>query len=118
MNLTVRAILSGDAKVMHGWHNRVFLKAMSPILPQRLTASIAEISFTPYKIGLTTLPRKIDRSNDQDYVLEILLDAKKFMSKSPQMVLNLRKTEENAVKIEEPLKEQNLNEELTDVDDA
>ena len=114
----VRAMLSGDAEVIPGWHNRVFLKVLSPILPQRVTASIAEISFNPFKFGLPSLPWKIDRSNDQDDVLEILLDAKKFMNKSPPMVLHLRKTKENAVKIEQTLSEQNLNEELTDIDNS
>ncbi|GFH54830.1 hypothetical protein CTEN210_11307 [Chaetoceros tenuissimus] len=114
----VRAMLSGDAEVIPGWHNRLFLKVLSPILPQRLTASIAEISFAPLKLGLPSLPWKIHRSNDQDDVLEILLDAKKFMNKNPPMVLNLQKIKENVVKIEEPLKEQNVNEELADIDDA
>lgn len=115
----VRATLSGDAEVIPGWHNRVFLKVLSPILPQRLTASIAEISFTPLKLGFPTLPWKIDRSNDQDDVLEILLDAKKFVNKSPPMVLNLPKAKANAAEIEQTLNEQNFNEEsLADSDNG
>ena len=43
----VRYLLTGDTEVIHGWHNRLFSKVLSPLLPQRLITLVVGFSFTP-----------------------------------------------------------------------
>jgi len=52
----VRALLTGDSEVIPGWHNRLFLKLFTPLLPQRLVTSVVGFSFSPLRIGALTLP--------------------------------------------------------------
>lgn len=91
----VRALLSGDAEVIPGWHNRLFLKILSPILPQRVTSSIVEFSFSPLKVGIPSfLPWRTSistKNNDQEELLESLLNEKKWPNKSPPLILDLPK---------------------------
>lgn len=91
----VRALLSGDAEVIPGWHNRLFLKILSPILPQRVTSSIVEFSFSPVKVGIPSfLPWRTSistKNNDQEELLESLLNEKKWPNKSPPLILDLPK---------------------------
>jgi len=91
----VRALLSGDAEVIPGWHNRLFLKILSPILPQRVTSSIVEFSFSPLKVGIPSfLPWRTSistKNNDQEELLESLLNEKKWPNKSHPLILDLPK---------------------------
>jgi len=54
----IRAMLAGDSEVIPGWHNRLFLKVVSPVLPQRLTSSVVGFSFSPLVFGVPMLPWK------------------------------------------------------------
>lgn len=70
----IRALLSGDSEIIPGWHNRLFLKVFSPLMPQRLTTSIVGFSFSPLKMGMPTLPwtskstQSMDRENDPQII--------------------------------------------------
>lgn len=81
----VRALLTGDSEVIPGWHNRLFLKIFTPLLPQRLVTSVVGFSFTPLRIGAPTLPW-MTVSSESDEVLP-LLDS--ISTKKPPMVLKL-----------------------------
>jgi hypothetical protein len=48
-------LLSGDGEVIPGWHNRLFLKILMPILPPRLTSSIVAFAWSPLR-----LPWRVD----------------------------------------------------------
>jgi short-subunit dehydrogenase len=43
----VRALLGGDIEVIPGWHNRVFIKILHPILPQRAITLVMEAAWNP-----------------------------------------------------------------------
>jgi short-subunit dehydrogenase len=45
----VRAMLRGDTECVVGWQNRVFVKVLRPILPQRMHNKIAEIAWSPFQ---------------------------------------------------------------------
>jgi len=47
----IRALLySGDGEIIPGWHNRIFLKILTPILPPRLTSSIVAFAWSPLRL--------------------------------------------------------------------
>ena len=51
----VRALLhSGDGEVIPGWHNRIFLKILMPVLPPRLTSSIVALAWSPFRLPWST----------------------------------------------------------------
>jgi len=54
----IRALLSGEAESIPGWHNRLFLKIVTPLLPQRLTTTAVGFSFSPLQIGNPLSPWK------------------------------------------------------------
>jgi short-subunit dehydrogenase len=49
-HLGVMSLLDGDTQVIPGWQNRVFVKIMRPILPQRLEALCTEAAFSPLRL--------------------------------------------------------------------
>mmetsp|Transcript_18615 Transcript_18615/g.21495 ORF Transcript_18615/g.21495 Transcript_18615/m.21495 type:complete len:856 (-) Transcript_18615:3-2570(-) len=73
---SIRALLSGDAEVLPGWHNRFFVKIIVPFLPPRLTSSIVGFAWSPVRFGLPFIsqPSKmIDLSSSQQ---QLELEAK------------------------------------------
>ena len=48
----IRALLSGDAEVVPGWHNRAFVKLVTPLIPQRCSAAIVEFFFNPLEFRI------------------------------------------------------------------
>ena len=52
----IRALLSGDAEVVPGWHNRAFVKLLTPMIPQRCSAAIVEFFFNPLELRIPTMP--------------------------------------------------------------
>jgi len=64
---SIQAVLSGDGEVIPGWHNRVFLKILSPLLPQRLTTSVVGFAFSPLRVGMPSPPwRVMKKKMDED----------------------------------------------------
>lgn len=45
----VRAMLQGETEVVPGWQNRLFVKVLKPVLPQRLHNVIAETVWNPLR---------------------------------------------------------------------
>jgi short-subunit dehydrogenase len=82
----IRALLSGDAEVIPGWHNRLFLKLLTPLIPQRLTSSVVGFSFGPFKIEMPTMPWKWSESG-------VPIDDTMYLDKSslkkPPLVLKI-----------------------------
>jgi short-subunit dehydrogenase len=91
---SIRALLSGDSEVIPGWHNRVFLKILSPLIPQRLTSSVVGFSFSPLKVGIPTLPWKRINSESDPMSMENMLFMDKSSRKKPPLVLKLPKLEQ------------------------
>ena len=58
----VRALLRGDTEVTPGWQNRVFIKVLKPILPQRLHNLVAEIAWNPLHLPFR---RSINNSENE-----------------------------------------------------
>lgn len=48
-HLGVMSLLDGDTQVIPGWQNRVFVKIIRPILPQRLETLCVEAAFSPLR---------------------------------------------------------------------
>ena len=46
----VRALLAGDPEVCPGLLNKIFLRVMTPMLPQRLTTLIVETAWNPFRL--------------------------------------------------------------------
>ena len=46
----VRSMLRGDSEVTPGWLNRLFIKVVKPVLPQRLHNLVAEIMWNPLRL--------------------------------------------------------------------
>ncbi len=51
----VRALLSGDTEVIPGFINRLWLKVFQPMLPQRISTMVAEISWSPFHFNIARL---------------------------------------------------------------
>jgi short-subunit dehydrogenase len=49
-HLGVMSLLDGDTQVIPGWQNRVFVKIIRPILPQRLETLCIEAAFSPLRL--------------------------------------------------------------------
>mmetsp|Transcript_26222 Transcript_26222/g.56818 ORF Transcript_26222/g.56818 Transcript_26222/m.56818 type:complete len:1082 (-) Transcript_26222:41-3286(-) len=52
----VQAMLAGDPEVCPGWMNKVFLRVVTPMLPQRLTTLIVEFAWNPLKLPWQDMP--------------------------------------------------------------
>ena len=84
----VRALLTGDAEVIPGWHNRLFLKVLTPLLPQRMITSVVGFSFTPLQIGIPSWPwMTVSSESEESLRSSPLLDS--FSTKRPPMILKL-----------------------------
>ena len=84
----VRALLTGDAEVIPGWHNRLFLKVLSPLLPQRLITSVVGFSFTPLQIGTPSWPwMTVSSESEESLRSSRLVDS--ISRKRPPMILKL-----------------------------
>jgi Short-chain dehydrogenases of various substrate specificities len=74
----VRALLSGDSEIIPGWHNRLFLKVFSPLLPPRLTTSIVGFSFSPFQFGMPTFAwgskeqQPMNKEEEESYQQQII----------------------------------------------
>ncbi len=83
----IRAMLLGDAEVIPGWHNRLFLKMLSPLLPQRISTSVVGFSFSPLRLGVPSLPWKVKRTNANELEEEAPRDF--YRIRPPPRILNL-----------------------------
>ena len=63
----VRAMLRGETEVTPGWINRVFLKGLTPIIPQRVSIGLVELAWNPFHIPFT-------KPKDGSVVSEPILD--------------------------------------------
>ena len=84
----VHTLLTGDAEIIPGWHNRLFLKVLTPLLPQRMITSVVGFSFTPLQIGIPSWPwMTVSSESEESLRSSPLLDS--FSTKRPPMILNL-----------------------------
>ncbi len=83
----IRAMLSGDAEVVPGWHNRLFLKILSPLLPQRINTSVVGFSFSPLRLGVPSLPWKVKKTNANEMENDKFRDF--YRTRSPPRILKL-----------------------------
>ena len=75
-------------KVIPGWHNRLFLKVLTPLLPQRMITSVVGFSFTPLQIGSPSWPwMTVSSESEESLRSSPLLDS--FSTKRPPMILKL-----------------------------
>lgn len=68
----VNALLAGNSEVIPGWHNRLFLRVLSPLLPQRTTTKLVGFSFSPLKLGLPWAQEErseTDNTNSESWFL-------------------------------------------------
>jgi short-subunit dehydrogenase len=61
-HLGVMSLLDGDTQVIPGWQNRVFVKLLQPILPQRVETMCVQAAWAPFHLRLPGFLRK---GNDQ-----------------------------------------------------
>jgi|AntRauTorckE5430_2_1112549.scaffolds.fasta_scaffold04379_2 hypothetical protein len=108
----VRALLTGDAEVIPGWHNRLFLKIFTPLLPQRLVTSVVGFAFTPLQIGSPTLPW-MTVSSEPNEALPLPVDI--ISTKKPPMVLKLPGLENGKETKKNPYDELNGNDESLEI---
>ena len=88
--IAVCALLTGDAEAIPGWHNRLFLKVLTPLLPQRMiiNTSVVGFSFTPLQIGIPSWPwMTVSSESEESLRSSPLLDS--FSTKRPPMILKL-----------------------------
>ena len=67
----VRSMLRGDSEVTPGWQNKMFLKVLKPILPQRLHNLIAEIMWNPLQWPFRKLPQVDNAAQENAKVTQI-----------------------------------------------
>lgn len=63
--MSVQAMLRGDLELMPGWQNRIFVKVLKPILPQRLHNLLAEIAWNPLS---SPFRRNLNREPSSEWV--------------------------------------------------
>lgn len=66
----INALLAGNSEVIPGWHNRFFLRVLSPLLPQRTTTKLVGFSFSPLKLGLPWAQEEVievDTTNSESW---------------------------------------------------
>ncbi len=51
----IRALLCGDTEVIPGLINRLWLKVLQPMLPQRISTMVAEVSWSPFHFNFSPL---------------------------------------------------------------
>jgi short-subunit dehydrogenase len=64
----IRALLCGDTEVIPGFLNRLWLKVLQPMLPQRISIMVAEVSWSPFHFNFSPLfcnPFGGEKTNNQ-----------------------------------------------------
>ena len=113
---SIHALLSGDAEVIPGWHNRLFLKIVSPLMPQRLITSVCGFSFSPLKLGIPNLPWKTVKPSEND---SSSTDRNRSLNKKPPLLLALPDLEKSSrAKLWAPKESEQMDDPEKEVDGA
>jgi hypothetical protein len=67
----VRSMLRGDTEVTPGWQNRLFVKVLKPVLPQRLHNLVAEILWNPLPNLFRRNNQPIEKKEEEEVKLPI-----------------------------------------------
>lgn len=77
----VNALLAGNSEVIPGWHNRLFLRVLSPLLPQRTTTKLVGFSFSPLKLSFPWAQEEVFEADNTK--------PESWFSRSPPPILQL-----------------------------
>ena len=94
----VHTLLTGDAEIIPGWHNRLFLKVLLQLLLQGLIPSVVGFSFTPLHIGIPSWSWiTVSSESEESLRSSLLLDS--FSTKRPPKILKVRSYDAEEQKI-------------------
>lgn len=65
----VRAMLAGDPECCPGWQNKLFLRAIVPMLPQRLTTMIVEFCWNPLELPWQSPKENFEGSFEEEHTV-------------------------------------------------